>query len=291
MSSPVSNSVYVMTMRRTSTNRAKALWIVSPCMSPSQPGGVRVCTSPTQFPAQAALGCDSSFTSSHAAQRLSGRLFTSKEPFHSTRTPSMALASSWPCTCLPAAAPCRFSLRQIPGHGSAHRSRQNRSCTAIRASVATGPEGEDAPDLSASFRAELEKRDMASATATEMEHSQGFDGEALLQAIQEKCASLCTCAPSELHATQLCRRLNCAALLAEFEQDDACRYDRSYDVTLVRREYLGRAFVAMNIMWAYAEQKSFQVGPLSLHLLSAPRHSGGMCQTPTRTFPFPFHSR
>lgn len=38
-----------------------------------------------------------------------------------------------------------------------------------------------------------------------------------------------------------------------------CRYDRSYDVTLVRREYLGKSIVAMNIMWAYAEQKSFQV--------------------------------
>lgn len=37
------------------------------------------------------------------------------------------------------------------------------------------------------------------------------------------------------------------------------RYDRSYDVTLVRREYMGRSIVAMNIMWAYAEQKSFQV--------------------------------
>jgi Domain of unknown function (DUF3067) len=37
------------------------------------------------------------------------------------------------------------------------------------------------------------------------------------------------------------------------------RYDRSYDVTLVRREYMGKSIVAMNIMWAYAEQKSFQV--------------------------------
>lgn len=46
------------------------------------------------------------------------------------------------------------------------------------------------------------------------------------------------------------------------------RYERSYDVTLVRREYLGKKIVAMNIMWAYAEQKSFQVGTLRLAICS-----------------------
>lgn len=45
------------------------------------------------------------------------------------------------------------------------------------------------------------------------------------------------------------------------------RYDRSYDVTLVRREYLGKSIVAMNIMWAYAEQKSFQVRAQQHHVV------------------------
>jgi hypothetical protein len=93
----------------------------------------------------------------------------------------------------------------------------------VHASVATGPSGDDASDdLSATFAKELEKRDMASAAAAEAKHSNEFDGNALLQVILD-------------------------------------RYERSYDVTLVRREYLGKKIVAMNIMWAYAEQKSFQL--------------------------------
>lgn len=93
----------------------------------------------------------------------------------------------------------------------------------VHAATALGGNGDESPgDLSAVFRAELEKRDMAQAAATESDTAHEFDGEALLQVIQD-------------------------------------RYDRSYDVTLVKREYMGRTFVAMNIMWAYREQKSFQL--------------------------------
>lgn len=57
----------------------------------------------------------------------------------------------------------------------------------MRASVATGPPGDDgANDLTASFAKELEKREMASAAATEAEHAEEFDGSALLQVIQDK---------------------------------------------------------------------------------------------------------
>lgn len=90
------------------------------------------------------------------------------------------------------------------------------------AAVATGPEDDaDAPlDLTASFAEELQKRQASQAAATEVESATDFDGAALLEVL-----------------------LN--------------RYNRSYDVTLVKREYMGRPFVAMNVMWAYAEQKSF----------------------------------
>lgn len=90
------------------------------------------------------------------------------------------------------------------------------------AAVATGPEddGGEPIDLTASFAEELQQRQASQAAATEVESATDFDGTALLEVLLD-------------------------------------RYDRSYDVTLVKREYMGRTFVAMNVMWAYAEQKSF----------------------------------
>lgn len=38
------------------------------------------------------------------------------------------------------------------------------------------------------------------------------------------------------------------------------KYGRSYDVQLIKMEFLGRPLLAMNVMWKYREQKSF---PLS----------------------------
>ncbi|RLM78052.1 uncharacterized protein C2845_PM12G31700 [Panicum miliaceum] len=38
------------------------------------------------------------------------------------------------------------------------------------------------------------------------------------------------------------------------------KYGRSYDVTLIKKEFMGRNLVAMNVMWKYREQRSF---PLS----------------------------
>ena len=57
----------------------------------------------------------------------------------------------------------------------------------VYATVATGPEGDDAPDdLTASFAEELQRRSMASAASMEADHATDFDGSALLQVIQEK---------------------------------------------------------------------------------------------------------
>lgn len=38
------------------------------------------------------------------------------------------------------------------------------------------------------------------------------------------------------------------------------KYGRSYDVTLIKKEFMGRNLLAMNVMWKYREQRSF---PLS----------------------------
>lgn len=35
------------------------------------------------------------------------------------------------------------------------------------------------------------------------------------------------------------------------------KYGRSYDVTLIKREFMGRNLLAMNVMWKYREQRSF----------------------------------
>ncbi len=40
---------------------------------------------------------------------------------------------------------------------------------------------------------------------------------------------------------------------------NACRYGRSYDVSIVQRKYLGKIIIACNIMWKYREQVSFGV--------------------------------
>lgn len=35
------------------------------------------------------------------------------------------------------------------------------------------------------------------------------------------------------------------------------KYGRSYDVTLIKKEFMGRNLLAMNVMWKYREQRSF----------------------------------
>mmetsp|Transcript_1650 Transcript_1650/g.4806 ORF Transcript_1650/g.4806 Transcript_1650/m.4806 type:complete len:199 (+) Transcript_1650:195-791(+) len=135
----------------------------------------------------------------------------------------MSVTATWLCqTCLlTRGLPARCVSR--PGAAAqlpvACRQRRNVIATAA---TATGPGGsaEEPMDMMASFQQELLRREASAAAAQERETAYQFDGEALLQMLLD-------------------------------------RYDRSYDVTLVRREYLGRSFVAMNIMWSYAEQKSF----------------------------------
>lgn len=98
----------------------------------------------------------------------------------------MALAATCACTLLPRR--CGLAMARPETRRSVARCRQR---LVVHASVATGPPGDDASDsLSASFAKELEKRDMASAAAAEVEHSNEFDGNALLQVIQDRSASL-----------------------------------------------------------------------------------------------------
>lgn len=35
------------------------------------------------------------------------------------------------------------------------------------------------------------------------------------------------------------------------------KYGKSYDVQLIKKEFMGRQFLAMNVMWKFQEQKSF----------------------------------
>ncbi|KAF5202631.1 Protease, partial [Thalictrum thalictroides] len=35
------------------------------------------------------------------------------------------------------------------------------------------------------------------------------------------------------------------------------KYGRSYDVQLIKKEFMGRNLLAMNVMWKYMEQRSF----------------------------------
>lgn len=35
------------------------------------------------------------------------------------------------------------------------------------------------------------------------------------------------------------------------------KYGRSYDVLLIKKEFMGRNLLAMNVMWKYVEQRSF----------------------------------
>jgi len=86
--------------------------------------------------------------------------------------------------------------------------------------AASGSGQGDGMGLEAAFQQELAARRAAQGAAEEAEAAAEFDGRALLALLQRK-------------------------------------YGRSYDVSIVRRTYMGRLFVALNVMWKYKEQKSF----------------------------------
>lgn len=79
---------------------------------------------------------------------------------------------------------------------------------------------EPSDDLSSAFSREMAARNDAQDKVLEQGEAATFGGAQLLQAIQS-------------------------------------RYQRSYDVSLVQRKYLGKYIIALNIMWKYKEQKSF----------------------------------
>ena len=85
------------------------------------------------------------------------------------------------------------------------------------------PSDEDAPMAGPDALASSFQRELAQRAGESMEVSASeFDGQALLELLR-------------------------------------ARYGRSYDVSLVQRQYLGQNFVALNIMWKYAEQQSWTV--------------------------------
>ncbi|KAF8067271.1 hypothetical protein HT031_002318 [Scenedesmus sp. PABB004] len=91
-----------------------------------------------------------------------------------------------------------------------------------RAPAAAGGDAE--LSIEESFAAELAARKAADAAAAERAAAAEFDGAALMGIIKQK-------------------------------------YGRSYDVSLAVRQYLGRSFVSLNLMWKYQEQQSFSYTP------------------------------
>ncbi|WIA12872.1 hypothetical protein OEZ85_006495 [Tetradesmus obliquus] len=85
---------------------------------------------------------------------------------------------------------------------------------------AAGTGGDAELSLEQKLAAELAARQAAEAKAAESAAAVAFDGTALLGLLRQK-------------------------------------YGRSYDVSLVQRTYLGKVFIALNIMWRYKEQQSF----------------------------------
>eukprot|EP00879_Flechtneria_rotunda_P001850 GHRR01002017.1.p1 GENE.GHRR01002017.1~~GHRR01002017.1.p1 ORF type:complete len:190 (+),score=86.15 GHRR01002017.1:155-724(+) len=95
-----------------------------------------------------------------------------------------------------------------------------RHVNRLRAAAATADDGSAEASIEERFAAELAARQAAEAKAAEAAAAASFDGDALLKLLRQK-------------------------------------YGRSYDVSLVQRKYLGKVFVALNIMWKYMEQQSF----------------------------------
>eukprot|EP00879_Flechtneria_rotunda_P011782 GHRR01012309.1.p1 GENE.GHRR01012309.1~~GHRR01012309.1.p1 ORF type:complete len:198 (+),score=88.10 GHRR01012309.1:155-748(+) len=103
-----------------------------------------------------------------------------------------------------------------------------RHVNRLRAAAATADDGSAEASIEERFAAELAARQAAEAKAAEAAAAASFDGDALLKLLR---AWWCI----------TCRQ----------------KYGRSYDVSLVQRKYLGKVFVALNIMWKYMEQQSF----------------------------------
>eukprot|EP00877_Chromochloris_zofingiensis_P008017 jgi/Chrzof1/3469/Cz12g26210.t1 len=107
-------------------------------------------------------------------------------------------------------------------HPQQHKSRRHHHRLLVGASAGDdqASSSNQNSDFTTAFSAELAARQAAEAAAAEKTAAASFDGQALLALLRQK-------------------------------------YGRSYDVSLVQRTYMGKLFVALNIMWKYMEQKSF----------------------------------
>ncbi|DBB14732.1 TPA: hypothetical protein ACH3X3_004347 [Trebouxia sp. C0006] len=107
--------------------------------------------------------------------------------------------------------------RSVLRSNSVHR----LSCRPVRATSASSrSHDEPSDDMSTAFAREMASRNEAQEKALEQGEAAGFGGRQLLEALQS-------------------------------------RYGRSYDVSIVQRNYLGKVIIACNIMWKYREQVSF----------------------------------
>lgn len=117
-----------------------------------------------------------------------------------------------------AAAPPTPTRHPQQQHQRQHRPRLITAAAAAPSSGGSG--GEASGDLTGLFTQELARREAEAARAAEAGAAAGFTGAELLALVRGK-------------------------------------YGRSYDLSLVQRQYMGKHFVAVNVMWKYKEQASF----------------------------------
>ncbi|WIA33030.1 hypothetical protein OEZ86_006187 [Tetradesmus obliquus] len=121
-------------------------------------------------------------------------------------------------SCVGQTRPCNAGVAY--GGSSSNSSSRRRRLGHLQPARAAGTGGDAELSLEQKLAAELAARQAAEAKAAESAAAAAFDGTALLGLLRQK-------------------------------------YRRSYDVSLVQRTYLGKVFIALNIMWRYKEQQSF----------------------------------
>ncbi len=145
--------------------------------------------------------------------------------------------------------------RSVLRSNHVHRS----TCRPIRAmSASSRSHDEPSDDLSTAFAREMASRNEAQEKALEQGEAAAFGGRQLLEALQSR--SACSAVqPQSLAVAPDCYAAHAGPHFMSTVCVTACRYGRSYDVSIVQRKYLGKVIIACNIMWKYREQVSFGV--------------------------------
>ena len=157
------------------------------------------------------------------------------------------------------------------------------SCRPVCAmSASSRSHDEPSDDLSTAFAREMASRNEAQEKALEQGEAAAFGGRQLLEALQSR--SACSAVqPQSLAVALACYAAHAVARIMSTMCINACRYGRSYDVSIVQRKYLGKVIIACNIMWKYREQVSFGVSRHSMPhraLLLAACRFQPHCSTP-----------